>query len=78
MPGRRADLRPKTGKDVPAAAAYNPSHTQVHKATAKFSVGTERRDGSLGIFKGTPGATAYKPHQGSFDTLVRPKSSSWR
>jgi hypothetical protein len=39
MPGRRADLRPKTGKDVPAGGAYDPLHTQVHKSTSKFSVG---------------------------------------
>ena len=27
MPGRRKDLRPKTGVDVPGADAYSPSHT---------------------------------------------------
>jgi hypothetical protein len=62
MPGRRADLRPKTGKDVPAGAAYNPRHDQVHKATAKFSVGKTKRDGDLAIYNRTPGATRYKPH----------------
>ena len=59
FPGRRKDLRPKTGKDVPGSGTYEPSYNYVKNAKPKFSVGRSARDGALGIFKNPPGPGQY-------------------
>jgi len=74
MPGRRADLRPKTGKGVPAAG--NPAYSQTEKKSAAYRMGTSKRDGEVGIFKRGPGPTAYNHHENINNT--RAKSSSYR
>jgi hypothetical protein len=57
MPGRRADHRPKTGKDAPDAGLYNPKHTfnSMIKHNPEFSVGRSKRDGELGLYTESPG-----------------------
>lgn len=41
MPGRRADLRPKTGKDAPDAGVYNPlsTYSSVKPLPPRYTVG---------------------------------------
>lgn len=55
MPGRRKDLRPKTGVGVPGSGTYDPSYNNAKTMYPKFSLGKSARDGGLGIFKNTPG-----------------------
>jgi hypothetical protein len=76
FPGRRADLRPSTGKGVPGSGTYEPSLSYVKRANPKFSVGKSARDGSLGIFKNPPGPGQYQPDQAK--NLVRAHSASWK
>ena len=76
MPGRRADLRPKTGKDAPDAGNYDPRHTfsSVKPIGPNFSVGKSKRDGEIKLFTDPPGATAYTPDQ----NLTKTHFASWR
>jgi len=76
MPGRRADMRPKTGKDAPDAGVYNPSNTysSLKDLAPKFSVGKSKRDGELKLYTDPPGATAYSPQ----DTFTKTHFASWR
>lgn len=61
MPGRRADLRPKTGKDAPDAGFYNPklTYSSVKPTSPEFSVTKAKRDGELNLYTDTPGPLAY-------------------
>jgi hypothetical protein len=76
MPGRRADLRPKTGKDAPDAGIYNPAltYSSVKLSPPKFSVGRSKRDGELKLYTDPPGATAYSPN----DTLTKTHFATWK
>ena len=76
MPGRRADLRPKTGKDGPDAGLYNPkiNYSSVKEVAPLFSVSKAKRDGDLRLYTDPPGATAYTPN----DTLAKTHFASWR
>ena len=76
MPGRRADFRPRTGKDAPDAGIYNPTltYSSVKPLPPKYSVGKSKRDGGLKLYTDPPGATAYTPN----DTLTKTHFASWR
>jgi len=50
MPGRRSDLRPKTGRDAPGAGAYNPNIDPMRRSSPHFSLSKTKRDGELGLF----------------------------
>jgi hypothetical protein len=50
MPGRRADLRPKTGRDAPGAGSYNPNYDPMRRSSPNFSVTKQGRDGEVGMF----------------------------
>jgi len=50
MPGRRADLRPKTGRDAPGAGQYNPDYVKVRRSSPNFSVTKQVRDGEVNVF----------------------------
>jgi hypothetical protein len=50
MPGRRADLRPKSGRDAPGAGAYNPNYNPMRRSTPHFSLSHQVRDGEINIF----------------------------
>jgi hypothetical protein len=39
MPGRRKDLRPKTGIDAPSPDKYNPTKSYVKPDERSFSIG---------------------------------------
>lgn len=75
MPGRRKDLRPKVGVGVPGSGKYDPVHNTIKKNGPLFSVGRQRRDGEIEIFKNTPGAGTYADDAAR---VVRAKSASWR
>lgn len=60
MPGRRKDLRPKTGVDVPGSGTYDPKVDPMRRSAPSFSVSKTARDGSLGLYDSTPGCAAYK------------------
>jgi hypothetical protein len=74
MPGRRKDLRPKTGKDAPGAGAYNPEYKMVRKSSPNFSLTKQIRDGEVRMHLNTPGSGSYFEK----DTLTRTHSASWR
>jgi hypothetical protein len=78
MPGRRMDLRPKTGVGVPQADHYNPASGfgQIHKSSSNYSISKSKRDGELGVFPKGPGCTAYNP-QDSLG-MIKLKASTWR
>jgi hypothetical protein len=59
MPGRRKDLRPKTGKDAPGAGNYDPNYSALRKSSPHFSLGKSKRDGELGLYLQTPGCGNY-------------------
>ncbi len=61
MPGRRKDLRPKTGIDAPSPDKYNPTKFYVKPDERSFSIGKQKRDGEIEIYKMTPGVGAYDP-----------------
>jgi hypothetical protein len=63
MPGRRADHRPKTGKDAPDAGLYNPKNTysSTKPTSPEFSVNKAKRDGELALYTESPGPLAYSP-----------------
>lgn len=50
MPGRRSDLRPKTGRDAPGAGTYNPNIDPMRRSSPHFSLSKTKRDGELGLF----------------------------
>jgi hypothetical protein len=76
MPGRRADLRPKTGKDAPDAGLYNPKHTfsSVKNHSPEFSVKKAKRDGELALYTETPGPLAYSPE----DKFTKTHAATWK
>jgi hypothetical protein len=76
MPGRRNDLRPKTGKDAPDAGNYDPryNYSSVKPLPPKYSVGKSKRDGELKLYTDPPGAATYTPDQ----TLTKTHFASWR
>ena len=76
MPGRRKDLRPKTGVGVPGPDAHNPTQNYVKKASPFYSMGKQTRDGELGIFKNTPGSGHYHP-DGSIN-MTKTHSACWK
>lgn len=59
MPGRRPDLRPKTGRDAPGAGQYDPEYTKLRRSSPNFSLGKTIRDGEVNTFLNTPGAASY-------------------
>lgn len=38
MPGRRKDLRPKSGTDAPGSGNYNPNYDPMRKSGPMFSI----------------------------------------
>jgi hypothetical protein len=76
MPGRRADFRPKTGKDAPDAGFYNPKHTysSLKQKSPEFSVTKAKRDGELNLYTDTPGPLAYSPNE----TFTKTHSATWK
>ena len=74
MPGRRPDLRPKTGRDAPGAGQYDPDYKAMRKSSPNFSLGKQVRDGELSIFFNNPGATSYFAK----DSLTKTHSATWR
>ena len=76
MPGRRSDLRPKTGKDAPDLGIYNPTQTfsSLKPNLPKYSIGKSKRDGELGLYTDPPGAGAYNPS----DNFTKTHFASWR
>ena len=74
MPGRRADLRPKTGRDAPGAGSYEPEYKKVRQSSPQFSLGKQMRDGEVGHFFNPPGSGNYF----SKDQLTKTHSASWR
>ena len=48
MPGRRSDLRPKSGRDAPGAGTYNPNLDPMRRSAPSFSVKKDTRDSGLG------------------------------
>ena len=75
MPGRRKDLRPKSGLDAPGADKYNPSHGYTKKRAASYGMGSLHRDGELPLYKSTPGVGTYEPTKAS--TLTKNQSAAW-
>ena len=76
MPGRRKDLRPKTGVGVPGSDAYNPQKTYTNAAAPIFSMGKQVRDGELAMYPNTPGSGQYHPDASI--NLVKTHSASWK
>ena len=76
MPGRRTDLRPKTGKDAPDAGVYNPTikYSSMKPKSPDFKVGSSKRDGGLALYTEAPGATAYSPK----DQYTKTHFASWK
>ena len=76
MPGRRADPRPRAGKDAPDAGIYEPKdgYNSAKPVGPKFSVGKARRDGELGLYADVPGPLADKPN----DTLSKTHFATWK
>jgi hypothetical protein len=76
MPGRRQDLRPKTGKDAPDAGVYNPkvTYSSVKPTSPEFSVTKAKRDGELNLYTDTPGPLAYTP----IDTFTKTHNATWK
>ena len=60
MPGRKKDHvtieRQRLGVGAPGSDVYDPKDTFVKKNGPCYSVKNGKRDGSIGIFKNTPGA----------------------
>ena len=79
MPGRRKDHvsieRQRFGVGVPGCDTYNPKDKTAKKNGPLYSVSKSRRDGSLAIFKNTPGAGTYHPDAAK--KLVKHNSASW-
>ena len=79
MPGRRKDHvsieRQRFGVGAPGCDTYNPKDKTSKKNGPLFSVSKSRRDGSLAIFKNTPGAGTYQPDAAT--KIVRHNSASW-
>ena len=79
MPGRKKDHvtieRQRLGVGAPGANVYDPKNTYVKKNGPSYSVKNDKRDGSIGIYKNTPGAGQYHP-DGSLK-LVKAASASW-
>ena len=75
MPGRRKDLRPKTGVGVPAANVYNPIDTLVSNAAPRFSVSRNARDKEPSKLWNTPGSGTYHPDAAS--KLTKSVSAQW-
>lgn len=76
MPGRRKDLRPKTGVGVPGADAYSPGHTLVKEKHPAYPLGKSKRDGELKIFHNTPGSGHY--HVDNSVNMTKSHSASWK
>ncbi len=74
MPGRRKDLRPKTGRDAPGAGSYDPNHNPMRRSSPNFSITKQVRDGELNLYPNTPGIGSYFGK----DTLTKSHSATWR
>ena len=59
MPGRRKDLRPKTGVGVPGSNVYNPKDNLVTTAAPQFSVSKNQREKDAKKLWNTPGSGTY-------------------
>ena len=73
MPGRRKDLRPKSGADAPSSGNYNPNYDPMRKSGPLFSITKSKRD-NIGLFSNTPGSGAYFVN----DDLAKTHSATWR
>jgi len=76
MPGRRKDLRPKTGVGVPGANVYNPRNTLTSLTAPQYSVSRNPRDKEVAIFPHTPGFNIY--FTDASINLTKTHSASWR
>lgn len=74
MPGRRPDLRPKSGRDAPGAGAYNPNYNPMRRSAPNFKVGRQVRDGEVNIFFNNPGAGSYQVSE----YLTKNRSATYR
>lgn len=74
MPGRRKDLRPKTGRDAPGAGSYDPNYKNLRKSSPNFSLSKQVRDGEVSLFQNTPGIGSYF----ETDKLTKTHSATWR
>lgn len=59
MPGRRKDLRPKSGRDAPGSGTYNPKIDIMKRSAPSFSLTKTNRDAGLGLYDSTPGMGNY-------------------
>ena len=76
IPGRRKDLRPKSGADAPGSNVYNPEDAYTKKNGPQYSLSKGHRDGEVGIYYNTPGAGTYQPDHSK--NLVHNDFPSWR
>jgi hypothetical protein len=60
MPGRRKDLRPKSGRDAPGSGAYSPNVNPMKRSTPSYSLTKTIRNPGAGRYDATPGMGDYK------------------
>lgn len=56
MPGRRKDLRPKSGRDAPGAGQYDPLIHYAKKKVPNYVFPKSHREASLNLAMTTPGS----------------------
>ena len=76
MPGRRKDLRPKSGEGVPGANVYYPRNTLTAQTAPQFSVSRNPKDKEVALFPHTPGCGTY--FTDASINMTKTHSASWR
>ena len=76
MPGRRKDLRPKTGLGVPSGGEYDPSYGYSKLQNPRYSMSNSKRDGQVSIFHNNPAPDKYFDYK--YDKLIKSQSATWR